>query len=774
MAKMTRRSFALLTSSGILAQRNLLPEFMASAPAVTAADADGRGVFPYGTHVYREPHLPLQQLRHDFPLLKRLGFNMIKIQEVWEQDERREGEIDLSTVSQVVSDARQNGLRVYFGVTMEQVPEWLWTKFPDANLVFENGEQASDPAPYNAPADGKPGPCWNHPGARTAAIRFIEAVGREIGKYDNIEVWNVWQEIGFGGRIRPGHLGFCFCHNTLTEFRKWLVTRYGTVQNLNETWKSGYGDWEEIRPPRISPAVPATIDWRYFMDDIYFSEALKWKADAFRRSDPLHRPILAHVANTTPGSTREWRYVEQLDILGSSCYPGWRSPASWDFDQGSPGKPLSEVSQANFEVEHILMHFDHLRSAKSNGEIWTAELQGGPITEQLLRRRVPTPADIRRWVLSCLAAGSRGICYWNHRPEIFWSEGYGFSLLDWGSDTSDRAEEAGRLAVALNGHADVFAKGEHPQPSVAIVMNEDLYHWAEGSLYLAEGAVSSFKDHLQYTITGIWKALWREGIPTGFVESAAIPADASKVKALILPFPLALGQPEIKALSSYVHSGGVLISEACPGRFSNYGIGFDDAMAPGVSELFGAKHQGVFLIREPGKGAKWTDWKYGLRDSREYRTLSGSGGLAQQSVFPAFYLQTLDLTTAKPALMYGNEVAGCVNEFGRGKAYIIGTFLGHAGPAYDDWRNGAFLNAILAQAGVVADRAGNLNRRRRILGTRSAWFFFNSTETVVEEKIDLENFKTAHDLLGEELPQEGASVRLKVQPLDIRCILLET
>jgi len=157
---------------------------------------------------------------------------MIKIQEVWASDERHEGQIDLSNVSQVVSDARQNGLQVYLGVTMENPPAWLWKKYPDATMVYETGQPHNDPTLYVLPADGKPGPCWHHPGARQAAIRFIEAVGREIGKYDNIRVWNLFQEIGLSP-MRPGHLGLCFCPYTLQEFQNWLRTQYKGIADLN-------------------------------------------------------------------------------------------------------------------------------------------------------------------------------------------------------------------------------------------------------------------------------------------------------------------------------------------------------------------------------------------------------------------------------------------------------------------------------------------------------------------------------------------------------------
>src|ERR1035438_9902485 len=176
-------------------------------------------------------------------------------------------------------------------------------------MVYETGQPNNDPSQYVLPDDGKPGPCWHHHGAREAAIRFIEAVGREIGKYDNIRVWNVFQEIGLW-IMRPGHLGLCYCPNTLREFRNWLQTRYKSIEDLNNTWRCAYGEWDEIEPPRFSPKVPITIDFRYFMDDVYLADVLKWKGDAFRRTDPLHRSILAHVGGVTKGSAREWRYAE--------------------------------------------------------------------------------------------------------------------------------------------------------------------------------------------------------------------------------------------------------------------------------------------------------------------------------------------------------------------------------------------------------------------------------------------------------------------------------
>jgi len=762
--RITRRSFGQLLVSAALAGSPLLRNTLAAsldAPPQTVSPV----VFPYGSHFYREPHLPLEQLRADMALFKKMGFTMIKIQESWSMDEPREGEINLDTVAQVVSDARQNGLLVYFGVTMEQAPGWFWRKFPDASMVYETGEPHNDPTQYLFPADAKPGPCWHHPEAREAGIRFVEALAREIGKYDNVLVWNVWQEIGFWP-MRPGHMGLCYCPNTLREFRAWLRAKYQTLAELNRTWISNYGGWDEVEPPRAFAMLPPQIDFRYFMDDVYLSSVLKWRADAFRRGDPLHRRILAHMGGPTIGGTPEWRYAEQLDILGSSCYPAWEGINEWDFARAPAGKPVAKGDGLNNELrDSVLMRFDYIRGASRSGEIWTAELQGGPISGGQSLGRVPDAGDIRRWVLGSLSAGARGICFWNHRTEKMWQEQYGFGLLDGQGEHTQRGDEAGRLAQAINHQAEFFTRSEVPKAGVAMVMNEDLRHFAEASEF-------GVKDHLLYTIRGIYKGLWDEGVRCDFIAAEDIGSQGKAYKTLIQPFAISLSDEVTQAYQSYVRDGGVLICEATPARLGKYGYGFPSEMGPGIADLFGAAHKQVVTVREPHDGAKWTGAERTYGDSVEYRDLVGVGEAAGLAVSPAYHLQTLTLTTGSVLLKSQNEIAGVVNKYGSGRAYLIGTLLGHALLAYDDKRNTALLAHLLAGAGVKADRVGKLQRRRRVLGNQAAWFLFNTTAAPVEEVVALENYQSAKDLLGADLPKAPGGLRVKVEALDVRCLMM--
>jgi beta-galactosidase len=354
------------------------------------------------------------------------------------------------------------------------------------------------------------------------------------------------------------------------------------------------------------------------------------------------------------------------------------------------------------------------------------------------------------------------VCFWNHRPERLWPEGYGFSLLDDSGPSTPRAEEAGRIARGIQKYAGLFQNGSAPRAPVAILINEDLWHFVEGS---------GLRGHLAYSLRGIYRVLWEHAIPVDFLDVRDLGRLAPHYKALVMPLPLALDGSLIEALRAWVRQGGTLISEAAPGRFDRYGMGHRGRMAPGVSELFGVTERELRLIREPNDGAKWTGVQRTFDDTVPYRELSGAGEWSSHRVSPAFYLQSLNCTTAKPLLSDENGVYGAENSFGSGKACLIGTLLGHATQAFSDPRNGNFLAALLSKAGVVPEKIGSLHVRRRVLGKQTAWFLFNITDSEVEESLPVPAGATVSDLLGEPTPRVDAAIKVRVPALDVRCLV---
>ena len=466
----------------------------------------GGGVFPWGTHVYREPCLDLDGVLRDLPLLKRYGFNMIKIQEHWSADEKREGEYDFSRVERVVRRADELGLGVYLGLTMEQAPAWIWRKFPDCQFVYSDGRRHNQPTQYTIPMDGKPGPCWDHPGVREAAIRFIAELAQTLGRYKNIWAWNTFQEIGFWPNT-AGKLGFCYCQHTLARFREWLREKYGTLAELNATWQINYADWEEVEPPRREEPLAPFVDWRYFMDDVYLARQLAFKTRALRENDPYRRPVFSHADTPRIGSGAEWRWARVGDFFGTSNYPKWNNGHPWD-------DPVESDEQAlrNEIWEEMMLCTDLARC--NNGRdraLWGAEFQGGPISTSLHFGRVPSPNDLRVWLLAGLACGLTGISFWNHRVERFWKEANGFGLLDPIGDSSERMEAVSQFGKVLKKHGEFFAQSQPPRAQVALLVNEDCYHFFQA----CNGDVV---NHYRYNMRGWYARLLRLGVPVDFLD----------------------------------------------------------------------------------------------------------------------------------------------------------------------------------------------------------------------------------------------------------------
>jgi len=280
-------------------------------------------MFPLGSHLCREPMPPMAELKKDMENLRRHGFNLIKLQENWAVDEPLEGHCDLSRYEELIAYARDLDLGVYLGLTCEQAPTWLWRKHPDCRMVGRNGLPIAYEAQATLPADGKPGPCYDHPGAMADQLRFIRRLVHTLGAYENIVVWNTWQEIGYWSEGLAGQ-HVCYCPHTLDAYRQWLERTYGDLDGLNRAWNSRYADWSYVAPDRSAhgrECLPQDVDWRYFMDNVQIARVLHARAQAIREADPLGRPVFAHKGAPAVGSGMDWTYARCQDFLGSSCYP---------------------------------------------------------------------------------------------------------------------------------------------------------------------------------------------------------------------------------------------------------------------------------------------------------------------------------------------------------------------------------------------------------------------------------------------------------------------
>lgn len=730
-------------------------------------------VFPLGSHLCRQPMPALPELKRDMETLKRNGFNLVKLQTHWAYDESLEGQYDFSPYEELIEHAARLDLGVYLGLTCEQAPAWLWRKHPDARMIRRDGVPVAYEAQMTLPADGKPGPCFDHAGAMHDQLRFIRNLVETLGRFENVVVWNTWQEIAYWSeRFAGDHV--CYCEHTLAHFRRWLQARYGDLDSLNRAWRTHYGDWQSVSPDRSAArgaeALPQDIAFRTFMDNAQIAHVLASRAQAIKDADPLKRPVFAHKGGPIIGSGMDWTYARAQDFLSSSAYPAWFPTHEWDDARPERGQPFDRHEALLTEMwDGLALRFDHIRSAnRRSSPMWAAEFQGGPVSTNFHKGRMPSPADMRRWMLTAVASGVSGISFWVTRAEIAAAEMNGFSLLDSAGDDTPRLSEAARIGKALNAHADVFAQATWPQAPAAIVLDENNYQFCAS---LIPGG-----EHLAYSVRGWHRLLWDAGIAVDFIEASQLDEPfINDYEALILPFPLAMSEAVAGKLTRYVERGGHLICEAAPGRIDENGYANRGEMSPAMRALFGVWQTGFTLVREPAaaRSPRWLPQERTWGEFLDAATLDGVGILSGHSLRANVYVQTFACEGSEPILQTAGQIAGVMRRMGDGAAWLMGTYAGHGGTAHRDADSARCILALLAACGISPQRAGKLLLRKRVTPRKEAWFFTNPTGHAVTARGDVAGWAMVEDMLGEPLQRAGDEVELTVQSLDVRVLIVQ-
>nr|AFD29748.1 BgaP412 [uncultured bacterium] len=112
--------------------------------------------------------------------------------------------------------------------------------------------------------------CPHNPDYRKYAVRIAQQLAERYKDHPALKMWHVDNEYSC-------HADGCYCLENRTGFRNLQeqYEHYGTLDHLNAAWgtafwSQAYGDWEEIYPPRKSPAqVNPTqqLDWARFTSD---------------------------------------------------------------------------------------------------------------------------------------------------------------------------------------------------------------------------------------------------------------------------------------------------------------------------------------------------------------------------------------------------------------------------------------------------------------------------------------------------------------------------
>jgi beta-galactosidase len=486
----------------------------------------------------------------------------------------------------------------------------------------------------NTPGGGWPGLCFDNPEPREQAESFLAALVGRYADHPALAVWDVWNEPHLEpASYYPGRM-YCYCAASVGRFRAWLRERYGDdLDALNRAWARRYSDWDEVSPPRRTETYPDLLEWREF----WFANLaswLDWRAGIVRRLDGIH-PVMTHVAlsghagQLATHTLDEFTLSEPVDIFGTSSFP------TWLFE--------GDLARHAFDLETA-------RDAAAGKPYWQAELQGGRARRHgEATTGHPSAAEIRLWMWNALAAGAKGVVFWQWRPELLGPESPGYGLCAPDGTATQRSRAAGAMARLFRDFPALV--GARPaQPSVAVVLSRRtalLAFASEDTIALyaraAIGAHRLFFDADVATCFLHEDVLERSGVPTG-------------VRTVYWPLP-SVATPQLAArLAAFVRDGGTLIAEAGPGRYDRLGWYSTGLPGSGLDDLFGARvvgsdHSGPASL-DTALGPLTGDWQLDSLEPAGGETLGWGPSGAPAVIRHATEAGSATLIGSHPSLAY--------------------------------------------------------------------------------------------------------------------------
>ena len=617
--------------------------------------------------------------RKDLQQIKDLGFNTVRCWVEWTNNEPVEGQYNFSTLNAIVDLAGEVGLRVIVQVYIDSAPDWVGQKYPDSKFVASNGLPVESQA--------SPGFCFDHLEVRKKILSFFTEAAKAVKDKPAFYGWDLWSEPHIINWAEVYHLGnaeymqFCYCHSTMARFREWLKVKYKTLDDLNGAWYRTFQNWEEVEPPRFGTILTYTdyIDWKNFIAD-KLAEDLAMKADAVREVVP-QGVITSHSAIpgllTKPnwnGTPDDRKMADSVDYYGASIYP----KHAWTI---KPWSPYFRASGHDFTRSMTL----------TNGGFYIGELQAGYGVFGMKVSEPVIPMDMRDWMWTSVAYGARAVNIYAYYPMSSGYESGGYGLIELDGKVTDRAIAAGKVAKVVTKNMGLFLEAHPPKAKVAVLYNP-LSHMVGGQQSFTGEGQSIGYNNLSESLQGIHRAFFERGILVDFLHVMdLIPERLNEYRLLIVPYPVMMSKANIQRLINFVREGGTLVAEARCGWIDERGFSSDVYPGGGLHEVFGCREASLKPLRKTSKII--------IKIPHETLPDLRSGDVLDALFFEESFeliddksVVLAEFENGKPAMVYAS--------YGKGKAIIVGSFIGSAYHHFQNSNNAKFLTGLAQWLGI--------------------------------------------------------------------------
>jgi beta-galactosidase len=472
---------------------------------------------------YYPEQWPRERWAVDAALMAEAGLSVVRMAEFsWSRLEPAPGELDFDWLDEAIALMSARGLEVILGTPTAAPPAWLIERHPEILPLRADGRVH--------PFGHRRHYCPNNPDFHEATRRIVSALGERYGSDDRVTAWQIDNELG----------GRCICEVCHASFHEWLRDRYGSLENLNESWGTAfwsqtYSSWSQIPLPeggpvplpdgflRASPNPSLALDFRRFVSDSYV-RYLQLQIDELRSWAGQGQAITTNLMGFRFAEIDYHALAQPLDAIAWDNYPLLDREGRWS----TPA-----------------LAADTMRGLK-DAPVWVLEQQVGPLGWEVVR--TPRRGQMRLLSYQAIGHGAELLVYFRWRTARFGTEQHWHGVLDADGRQGRRFQELTELGLELGRLRDVFAESA-PASNVAILHDYD-------SRFALQVQPTNPALAFEDTVQRHYEALRRLGLGIDVINPARSP---SPYRVVVAPSLAVLDPALAESLRAYVEAGGLLV-----------------------------------------------------------------------------------------------------------------------------------------------------------------------------------------------------------------------
>lgn len=489
-------------------------------------------------------------LERDVQLMQQAHVNCVSVGIFsWALLEPEEGRYDFVWLDQVIDRLWKGGIHVILATPSGARPAWMAQKYPEVLRVNKQLERNHFGGRHNH--------CMTSPVYREKVRAINHALAERYSKHPAVILWHLSNE----------YSGDCYCPLCQEKFRAWLREKYGTLDNLNEKWWTGfwsmrYTDWSQIEPPspRGQMSNPAMlVDWRRFSTQ-QCKDFMTMERDTVKAVNPE----LLCTANLME---RFWDYDyfslgEAMDVISWDAYPAW-------------GGTDDVATAAEFACNHDLM-----RSFKHQPFLLMESTPS--LVNWHPHNRTKRPGMHELGSMQAVAHGSQSVLYFQWRQGRGGAEMFHGAVVDhYGEPDTRTFRDVTKVGENLEKLQPIY---DTERTAKACILYDTENRWAIDFAQAGNNGAMKYFD----TVVMHYRALWEQGYAVDFCDMREC-TDLSGYDLVSAPMLFMTRNGIEKKLRAFVERGGVLLTTYWSGVVDAYDLAYLGAAPHGLTDVLGLR-----------------------------------------------------------------------------------------------------------------------------------------------------------------------------------------